>query len=153
MSPNQTYGYAGPVCNCPKNPAHIYQRPASKEQSPPIPADVEKLRDEMADTYSNPDNLPENLMSQEYYKHYFNDKRAHKKGFDAAAEKLYRPSQERIAELEALADKFIAEYKNIPPLDCNTQDKFAERIFDDRSKRCMVVNEFIDAYKRGVGKV
>ncbi len=30
MEPNKTYGYAGPICYCPKNPANIYQRPASK---------------------------------------------------------------------------------------------------------------------------
>ena len=29
--PNMVMGYAGPVCHCPKNPAHVYQRPASKE--------------------------------------------------------------------------------------------------------------------------
>ena len=28
MEPNKAYGYAGPVCLCPKNPAHQYQRPS-----------------------------------------------------------------------------------------------------------------------------
>lgn len=32
--PHKVYGYAGPVCFCPKDPKYQYQRPASKEQKP-----------------------------------------------------------------------------------------------------------------------
>jgi hypothetical protein len=35
MEPNTPYGYAGPVCRCPINPALQYQRPASKESGNP----------------------------------------------------------------------------------------------------------------------
>jgi hypothetical protein len=33
MEQGKTYGYAGPVCYCLKNPAHQFQRPASKEKT------------------------------------------------------------------------------------------------------------------------
>lgn len=37
MPPNVPMGYAGPVCQCPINPATLYQRPSIKEGKPPLP--------------------------------------------------------------------------------------------------------------------
>jgi hypothetical protein len=31
FDPGEICGYAGKVCHCPINPAHLYQRPASKK--------------------------------------------------------------------------------------------------------------------------
>jgi hypothetical protein len=43
MEQGKVYGYSGPTCHCPKNPAHQYQRPASKEASK-VPQETLQMR-------------------------------------------------------------------------------------------------------------
>lgn len=47
MEPNKTYGWAGPVCYCPKDPAKQYQRP-SNQPSPQQEPSVEEARPDEA---------------------------------------------------------------------------------------------------------
>lgn len=113
METNKTYGYAGPICHCQINPALIFQRPASKEQSAPLPADVEKLRDELAQAYVGNQEHPTAKAV----------KLGYEVGFDACAEKLYKPA---LADVEYLTKQLEIADGNLADCERNLEESIAD---------------------------